>query len=258
MVRTFAVVRDGFGLPALYREIDALDNKIDGQVQLDLYQPVSRLICVTSGWYLKNDAGTAPLGQRIAELQEARKALEPKLVSLLPAFSRERIEERRHGLFKAGAPEKLAEQLALADVAELIPDIALVGADGQVPIIVAAAKAFFAVSDAFRIPRVEDAARSITPSDYYDGLALSRATDTIGAARRGIAVAALTGHGKTADPVAAWLEAGGERVGAHARAAAGADRRRRHHRVAAVGGVGTDERSDAQPKCTAIGGGRSG
>ena len=75
---------------------------------------VSRLIFVTSGWYLKNDAGTAPLGQRIAELQDARKALEPKLVSLLPAFSRERIEEQRHGLFKAGAPEKLAEQLALS------------------------------------------------------------------------------------------------------------------------------------------------
>ncbi|ODA91941.1 NAD-glutamate dehydrogenase [Mesorhizobium sp. SEMIA 3007] len=211
VVRTFAVVRDGFALPALYSEIDALDSQIDGQVQLDLYQMVSRLIYVTSGWYLKNDAGTAPLGQRIAELQDARKALEPKLVSLLPAFSRERIEEKRHGLFKAGAPEKLAEQLALSEVAELIPDIALTartaGAD-----IVAAARAFFAVSDAFRIPRVEDAARSITPSDYYDQLALSRATDTIGAARRGIAVTALTGHAKAADPVAAWLEAGGERV----------------------------------------------
>ncbi|TGQ90024.1 NAD-glutamate dehydrogenase [Mesorhizobium sp. M8A.F.Ca.ET.208.01.1.1] len=211
VVRTFALVRDGFALPALYREIDALDNQIDGQVQLDLYQMVSRLIYMSSGWYLKNDAGTASLGQRIAELQDARKALEPKLVSLLPAFSRERIEEKRHGLFKAGAPEKLAEQLAMSEAAELIPDIALTartaGAD-----IVAAAKAFFAVSDAFRIPRVEDAARSITPSDYYDQLALSRATDTIGAARRGIAVAALTGHAKAADPVAAWLEAGGERV----------------------------------------------
>ncbi|TPI30279.1 NAD-glutamate dehydrogenase [Mesorhizobium sp. B3-2-1] len=211
VVRTFAVVRDGFALPALYREIDALDNQIDGQVQLDLYQMVSRLIYMSSGWYLKNDAGTAPLGQRIAELQDARKALEPKLASLLPAFSRERIEEKRHGLFKAGAPETLAEQLAMSEAAELIPDIALTartaGAD-----IVAAARAFFAVSDAFRIPRVEDAARSITPSDYYDQLALSRATDTIGAARRGIAVAALTSHAKAADPVAAWLEAGGERV----------------------------------------------
>ncbi|MDG4883314.1 NAD-glutamate dehydrogenase [Mesorhizobium sp. WSM4884] len=211
VVRTFAVVRDGFSLPSLYKEIDGLDNQIDGQTQLDLYQSVSRLIFVTSGWYLKHDAGSAPLSQRIAELQEARKALEPKLVSLLPAFSRERIEERRHGLFKGGAPEKLAEKLALAEVGELIPDIALTARTGNADI-VSAAKAFFAVSDAFRIPRVEEAARSIMPPDYYDQLALSRATDTIGMARRGIAVAALTSHGKAPDPVAAWLEAGGERV----------------------------------------------
>jgi glutamate dehydrogenase len=211
VVRTFAVVRDGFALPALYKEIDALDNQIDGQIQLDLYQAISRLIFVTSGWYLKNEAGSVPLGQRIAELQEARKALEPKLTSLLPAFSRERVEDRRHGLFKGGAPEKLAGQLALTEVAELIPDVALTARTANADI-VSAAKAFFAVSDAFRIPRVEEAARSIMPPDYYDQLALSRATDTIGVARRGIAVAALTAHGTAADPVAAWLEAGGERV----------------------------------------------
>jgi glutamate dehydrogenase len=77
---------------------------------------------------------------------------------------------------------------------------------------VAAARAFFAVSEAFRIARIEEAARSISPPDYYDGLALSRATDMIGAARRGIAVAALTAFGKADDPVARWLEAGGERI----------------------------------------------
>ena len=93
-----------------------------------------------------------------------------------------------------------------------MPDIALVAATAKADL-VDAAKAFFAVTDAFRIGRIEDAARSIAPSDYYDGLALSRAIDMIGAARRGIAVAALSGHGKADDPVAAWLEAGGERVG---------------------------------------------
>lgn len=166
---------------------------------------------MTAGWYLKNDTGSAPLGQRIAELQEARKALEPKLASLLSDFSRERLEEKRHGLFKVGTPDRLADRLALADVAELIPDIALTARLANADI-VAAAKAFFAVSEAFRIPRIEEAARSVTPPDYYDQLALSRATDTIGAARRGIAVTALTQHGTAADPVATWLEAGGERI----------------------------------------------
>ena len=41
---------------------------------------------------------------------------------------------------------------------------------------------------------------------------LSRAVDTIGAAWRGIAVAAQHGFRKADDPVAAWLEAGGQRV----------------------------------------------
>lgn len=99
----------------------------------------------------------------------------------------------------------------MLDATQLVPDIALVAAAARSQL-TAAAQAFFAVSEAFRIPRVEEAARGITPADYYDGLALSRATDMIAAARRGIAVKALAGHRKAADPVAAWLEAGGERV----------------------------------------------
>ncbi|WP_205826678.1 NAD-glutamate dehydrogenase [Mesorhizobium zhangyense] len=211
VVRAFTVVRAGFGLPALYRDIDALDNRIDGQVQLDLYQAVGRLIFVACGWYLRHGVGDGAVDQQIAELTEARKALEPKLSSLLPAFNKARLEEKRLGFIAAGAPEGLAERLAQTDVAELIPDIALVARTAKADI-VAAAKAFFGVSDAFRIARIEDAARAITPSDYYDGLALSRATDTIDTARRGIAVAALTGFGKAADPVTAWLDAGGARI----------------------------------------------
>jgi glutamate dehydrogenase len=212
VVRAFTVVRDGFGLPALYREIDALDNNIDGQVQLDLYATVGRLVQAASAWDLKNGSDTATLGKQIADLQAARKTLEPRLASLLPAFTRERLEVRRHGFFKAGAPDKLAERLALLDAAVLIPDIALVARTAKADLL-DAAKAFFAVTDAFRISRIEDAANSIMPSDYYDGMALSRAGDTIGAARRGMAVAALTGFRKTGDPVAAWLDAGGARIG---------------------------------------------
>jgi glutamate dehydrogenase len=211
VVRIFVIIRDGFGLPELYREIDALDNAIDGQVQLDLYQTVSRLIFLTSGWYLKNDTGSVPLAERIAALTAARNVLEPKLLSLLPAYSRQRVEERSQELTTAGTPAGLAQRLALADPAALIPDIAATSRLAEADML-AAAQAFFAAGEAFRIPRIEDAARSISVSDYYDQLALARAADTIGSARRGIAVAALSSHRNASDPVAAWLEAGGERV----------------------------------------------
>jgi glutamate dehydrogenase len=211
VVRAFAVVRDGFALPALYGEIDALDNKIDGQVQLDLYAAVGRLVLVASAWDLKNGDGTAALGAQIAALRQARKQLEPKLETLLPEFTRERVAARRLTLIEAGTPAALADRLALLDASALIPDIALVAEIAKSDLL-AAAKAFFAIADAFRISRIEDAAGAISTSDYYEGMALSRAVDTIGAARRGMAVAALTGFGKKADPVAAWLEAGGGHI----------------------------------------------
>src|SRR5262249_30502340 len=126
-------------------------------------------------------------------------------------FLRGKLEERAHGYFKSGAPTKLADRLALFDVAELIPDIAMVASHGKSDLI-AAAKAFFDVTESFRISRIEEAVRAISVTDYYDGLALSRAADMIGNARRGIAVSALTADGKSGDPVGAWLAAGGERI----------------------------------------------
>lgn len=211
IVRAFAIVRDGFGLAGVYRDIDALDNKVDGQAQLDFYATAGQLTWAATAWLLKNDHAEALLAERIAELREARKVLEPTMGDLLPAFMRERLDERRQDFAKAGAPERLAEQLAALTVAELLPDIVQVSRSSGADLTVSA-RAFFAASDALRIARIEDAARGLQPSDYYDGLALARAQDTIDAARRDIAVSALSAYREAADPVTAWLDAGGQRV----------------------------------------------
>ncbi|HWK64686.1 MAG TPA: NAD-glutamate dehydrogenase [Rhizobiaceae bacterium] len=211
VVRAFAIVRDGFGLAGVYRDIDALDNQVDGQAQLDFYDTAGQLTWAATAWLLKNDHADALLAERIAQLRDARKVLEPAMSDLLPDFMRERFEERRQDFAKAGAPERLAEQLAALTDAALLPDIALVSRSSGADLTVSA-KAFFAASDALRIARIEDAARGLEPTDYYDGLALARARDTIDAARRDIAVSALSAYRESPDPVAAWLDAGGRRV----------------------------------------------
>jgi glutamate dehydrogenase len=206
----FVAVRDGFELNRLYAGIDALDAKIDGRVQLDFYAEVWRLLQATATWFLKNGSGTA-LSTEIAQLREARAALEPRLVELMPAFMREDHEERLHRFGKLGAPGTLARELALLPFSELVPDIALVARTARADLD-RGAHVFFAVTDFFRIGRIDEAARSIQTNDYYDGLALARAADMIGQARRGIAVSALKRFGKEKDPFKAWIEADGERV----------------------------------------------
>ncbi|MFC5387299.1 NAD-glutamate dehydrogenase [Aquamicrobium segne] len=213
---TFALIREGFELPVLYAEIDALDNRISGEVQLGLYQALSALIHANSAWYLKEAANgdlSGDLDERIASLKLARTELEPRLPELLPAVMRERVALVQKNWIAQGVPEKLASRLALAQFADLVPEIALTarltGAD-----MVSAARAFFAASEMLRIARIEEAASAIAPSDYYDQLALSRAIAAIDGALQGVTVAALTEHASEKEPVLAWLEAGGARVAA--------------------------------------------
>ena len=210
IVRAYVLVRDGYGLPALYAEIDALDAKIDGQAQIGLYQAVGRLVHAQTAWFVRNGDRMA-LGERIALLAAARRAVEPKLAQMLSPELRGRIEERAEAFRAAGAPKPLAERLSLLGVAELVPEMARVAKIAGVGIEQGAA-ALLAVNTAFRLGRIEDAARAINPTDYYDGLALSRSHDMIAAARRRIAVEALGRHGDAADPLGAWVAAGGERL----------------------------------------------
>ena len=211
VVRAYTVVRDGFGLAGIYRDIDALDNKIDGQVQLDLYQTAGRLVSTATSWFLKNDHGDGPLGVRIADLREARKILEPKIGGLLPAFMKERLEERRQGFAKAGAPEKLAEQLAALSVAELFPDIAR-SRQRPAPTWSRQPGPFSpsARRSGSRASRMRHAP-SRPPTTMTD-LAFSRAIDMIGAARGGIAVSPLLPASGAWPIQSACGSAGGERT----------------------------------------------
>ncbi len=53
IVRAFAAVRDSYGMTELNGEIDALDNKIPGALQLDLYAAVKRLMMDRMVWFIR-------------------------------------------------------------------------------------------------------------------------------------------------------------------------------------------------------------
>src|SRR5690606_31167318 len=82
-VAAYATVRDGFELPAIYAGIDALDNRIDGDVQLGLYQQLGRLVHAGSAWFLKHGEEGVSAGERIRRLRDTRKTLEAGFAGLM-------------------------------------------------------------------------------------------------------------------------------------------------------------------------------
>lgn len=211
MLRAYVIVRDGFELSELYGFIDALDTRIGGNVQNQFYATVDALVHSATNWFVRHGESGIALATGVGDLRKARTVLEPEMESIVPGFVREEIAEALSGNLQAGAPEPLARRLALLPVSELVPDIALVARQSGASL-QEAARTFFDVTEQFRIGRIEAAARSLIPADYYDNLAIARAKETIATSRRDIAVKILASYRGKDHPAQRWFDDGRDRL----------------------------------------------
>jgi NAD-specific glutamate dehydrogenase len=201
------IARDGFDLPALWSAIDALDGKISGQVQNDLYAAVSRVFVGATYLILQTQAGAGAMAETIARLKAALKGMRSAI------GTREMVENaaRASELEAQGAPAELAREILLLPTLVLVPEIMLI-AERTGETLARAADSYFAVTEKFRVDRLINAGERITTSEHYESLALSRSLQQIGSARRDIVIAALSSHPKEKKPVEAWHAADRIRV----------------------------------------------
>jgi glutamate dehydrogenase len=200
----FTAVRESYGMVALNTEIDGLDNKIPGALQLDLYAAVQRLLRDRVVWFLRNVDLTQGLAGLVTHyrggIAEVDSALDSALTDEALAARDGRVAE----LVAAGVGADLARRLANLPSLTAAPDIVLVAERTNKNIADVTATYFAAVSY-FQLDRITRAAREIRTSDYFDRLALDRALDSIGDAERRMA-AAMTNEGAAgAAAVAAWV-----------------------------------------------------
>jgi glutamate dehydrogenase len=201
----FAAVRDSYGMTALNAEIDALDNKISGKLQLELYRAVQDLLLDRLVWFVRNVDLAQGLAGIIAHYRDGIAAVVAALDGVLPEAEAVARRSRARELESAGVPEDLARRLAALPALVAAPDIVMV-ADRAGQDIAAVAATYFAAEAFFRLDQIVRAARAIVISDYFDRLALDRALDSIGAAERRL-TAAMAADGAAAGTAAveAWI-----------------------------------------------------
>src|SRR5262245_42660113 len=200
----FAMVRNSYNLIELNSEIDALDNKISGKVQLDLYAALQDLLLDRLVWFLRNVDLTQGLEKIIGRYREAITQLESSLARVLSKSAAHAWEARVAALVGAGVPASLAQRIGSLPLLKAAPDIALVADRAGKPVPEVAAT-YFATEAFFQLDRVTDAVSTITVSDYFDRLALDRALDSIGDAERRL-TAAMVGNGRAGvDAVEEWV-----------------------------------------------------
>jgi len=203
----FLAVQAVFQLPALWQRIDALDGKVTGRAQLQLYQAVQNLVQTQTLWWLKSGAGRATDAD-IAEAEAGVASLKAALPAVLPPRPAARLIEATSQLVADGVPAELAADLAHLDVVQLAPAINAIARQSasSVP---EAARAFLQLGDRLRIAELGAKAAAIATPDYYDRLAVAQALDQLGTAQAELARAAIASGG---EGIEAWLEAQGARL----------------------------------------------
>jgi glutamate dehydrogenase len=210
VVKAAVLTRDGYNLTRLYDAIDALDTKVPGTVQNELYQDVGRIFAIVTERTLRTRASAGPLGEAIGKLREALEKLTKAAHGAVPEEAVTEIEARAGALVEKGVPEALARDIAQLFLITLVPDIMQISSVAGTPL-GRTAQSYFAVTQGLKVGRLLTSAERIATTDLYEAMALARSTSDIADARRAITIAALTKRKGETDPVLAWQTGDAER-----------------------------------------------
>ena len=182
IARAFVAVDESYGLKRLNEAIDALDTKIDGQLQLGLYASVQDLLLSRMVWCVRNVDFKRRAGCGDLALRPGIRQIAAGLDNALPPDMQAGRGKRRQDLTDAGVPAGLAGELADLDALVSAPDIVTV-AGRTTRAIGDTAATFFAAEANFRLDRIIAAARGVPANDFFERLAIDRAVDQIAAAK---------------------------------------------------------------------------
>ena len=204
VVEAFLSVQRIFGVPALWAELDRLDGKVAGLVQLELYAALQDLFIGETARVLQH-RGQRSFAEITASYQPAAAEVTASLPAILPPAERTRLETEGKRLATAGVPADLAMRLAgiglLRRALPLVEQAAENGAG-----VAETARIVFAAADFLSLDELRARAAALTPADDFDRQAIERALSVLDDANATICrrmLADPTGRGMA---LGAWVE----------------------------------------------------
>jgi len=212
----FMAARTIFDLPTLWREIDALDGRIPGQTQLELYARVQDLLIEQTSALLRQPGGER-LATAIATNRPGVAVLEQCLGGVATERQRAQIAEQSKRMQESGVPAALGQRIASLDLVAAAPAIGRVARELSRPV-EEAAGVYLAAAEHLRIDELKARAAALKATDYYDRLAAAGAFATLDQAVQALARDVVKSAGRSRAEFAVWEKANGTRL-ARAKAA---------------------------------------
>jgi glutamate dehydrogenase len=182
---SFALARDAFSLIDLNSEIDGLDNRLSGDVQLSLYMILQNLLHRQTIWFLRNVPIPKGIEHEVMRFRSGIARVEKALGKVMSAGFRQIVDTRIQALRSQGVPNVLAARFALLRFLSRAPEIVLVADQTGRPV-EEATRILFTLSERLNIAALISRAEDIGVTDFFDRLALRRQVENLFEAQRAL------------------------------------------------------------------------
>jgi glutamate dehydrogenase len=190
VARAYALTRDAFGVLDVNMAIDALDARISGKLQMELYGAVQQFTVDRMMWFMRHVDFAPGLAALVERFKSGAGMPSPEGES--PWIAR-------------GVPAELAGQMQRLAAAVTVPDATLVAERAKASP-ADAMQTLAAMANTLDVPRLRHASGMVITTDSYERQAIIRAMDGVDSALRSLAVEALRDGGTGDVGVAIWAK----------------------------------------------------
>jgi glutamate dehydrogenase len=203
IARSYRIVREAFGLPALWAQIEALDNQVPASVQTRMLLEIAGVVEHVVAWLLR--ANRLDLGREIARFAPPVRRLAEIVPELLPPSERALFDQRAANYAAAGVPQPFAARVAGVIFLTTAFEIGELAERSARPVD-QAARIFYGVGARFALDELREAARHLPAETAWQKAAVETLIDDFYVLQADCAQRVLAGADGAADPLAAWLE----------------------------------------------------
>jgi glutamate dehydrogenase len=112
LARAYAVAREVFDMRDFWRAVEALDNRVDAQLQLSMLIDGRRLVERATRWLVRANPGAIDIARTTRDVEPGAAMLASALPDVLDGADRESFDVRSAELIDGGVPAQLARRVA--------------------------------------------------------------------------------------------------------------------------------------------------
>jgi len=115
IARAYVVARDAFQLRKIWKEIEALDGKVEVKTQVQMYSELNQFIYRCTLWFLRHFSQPLKVGKLIENYADAVRDVVETMPDMLRGDSLNTYKQRLQNLMDEGVPEATAKPIALVN-----------------------------------------------------------------------------------------------------------------------------------------------